>query len=147
MWLARSSDLKHWGQHVFLLGGLGRWESGRIGAGAPPVWTPDGWLEIYHGNLRPRHAGEVGVYSAGAMLLDLEKPSRILRRTEGAFFEPTAEYERQGFVPHVVFPTGVVDTGEALLVYYGAADTCAAVVEFSRKELLASLRCRAGPGP
>jgi predicted GH43/DUF377 family glycosyl hydrolase len=140
MWLARSSDLNHWGQHEFLLGGLARWESGRIGAGPPPVRTSEGWLEIYHGNLRPRHAGEVGVYSAGALLLDLEMPNRVLRRTDGAFFEPTAEYEQQGFVPHVVFPTGVVDTGETLLVYYGAADTYTAVVEFSRAELCASLR-------
>ncbi len=125
---------------MFLFGGLGRWESGRIGAGTPPVRTPDGWLEIYHGNLRPRRAGEVGVYSAGAMLLDPEAPSRVLRRTEGAFFEPTAEYERQGFVPHVVFPTGIVETGATLLVYYGAADTYTAVVEFSLSELGAALR-------
>jgi beta-1,2-mannobiose phosphorylase / 1,2-beta-oligomannan phosphorylase len=140
MWLARSADLTHWGRHMFLFGCVGMWESGRIGAGTPPLRTPDGWLEIYHGNLLGRRPGDVGAYAAGAMLLDLESPSRVLRRSEGAFFEPTADYERQGFVPGVVFPTGVVETGETLLVYYGAADTCTAVVEFSRNELCSVLR-------
>ena len=42
---------------------------------------------------------------------------------------PEAEYEKEGFFPNVVFPTGAVaQDGQALLVYYGAADetTCAA---------------------
>jgi len=138
MWLARSADLVHWGRHTWLCGGVQAWEGGRIGAGPPPLRTPDGWLAIYHGSSRHR-LGEVGVYSAGAMLLDLEHPNRVLKRTRSAVFEPTADFERQGFVPGVAFPTGVVETGETLLVYYGAADTCTAVVEFSRAELKAVL--------
>ena len=47
-----------------------------------------------------------------------------------------AWYERQGFVPNVVFPTGIVEQGENVLVYYGAADTCTAVVEFSLREMM-----------
>jgi len=49
-------------------------------------------------------------------------------------------YEHQGFVPNVVFPTGIVDQGETVLVYYGAVDTCTAVVEFSLEEILQQLR-------
>jgi beta-1,2-mannobiose phosphorylase / 1,2-beta-oligomannan phosphorylase len=138
MWLARSTDLMHWGRHKFLWGGLQAWESGRIGAGTPPLRTPGGWLAIYHGCQRHRF-GEVGVYSAGAMLLDLEQPHRILRRTEQAFFTPVADFERTGFIPGVVFPTGVVETKGTILVYYGASDTYTAVVEFSRAELCAML--------
>jgi beta-1,2-mannobiose phosphorylase / 1,2-beta-oligomannan phosphorylase len=136
MWLARSPDLVHWGQNDFLFGGRQAWESGRIGAGPPPLRTPAGWLEIYHGNARGQRRGDVGIYSAGAMLLDLEQPNRVLKRTPEAFFEPTADFERQGFVGDVVFPTGIVETPETLLVYYGAADMCTAVVEFSRAELM-----------
>jgi beta-1,2-mannobiose phosphorylase / 1,2-beta-oligomannan phosphorylase len=139
IWLARSADLIHWGRHTYLSGGQATWESGRIGAGAPPFRTPEGWLEIYHGNLRGSCRGDVGIYSAGALLLDLEDPSRIVKRTPTAFFEPTADFERQGFIPGVVFPTGVVPTGDTLLVYYGAADACTAVVEFSLAELCGAL--------
>lgn len=140
MWMARSSDLFHWGRHEPLSFGGGAWETGRVGAGPPPIRTPEGWLAIYHGNRRPTQAGEVGVYSAGALLLDLEDPARVVKRTPGAFFAPTTDFERFGFVPDVVFPTGIVEAGESLLVYYGAADSCSAVVEFSSAELLAALR-------
>ena len=138
MWLARSPDLTHWGRNEHLHGGSGAWETGRIGAGPPPLWTADGWLALYHGNRRPTRPGDVGAYAAGALLLDPEDPARVLRRTPEAVMEPTADFERHGFVPDVIFPTGVVETGETLLVYYGAADTRTAVVEFARGELLAA---------
>jgi beta-1,2-mannobiose phosphorylase / 1,2-beta-oligomannan phosphorylase len=35
MWIARSPDLKHWGEHQPLYRGQSAWESGRVGAGAP----------------------------------------------------------------------------------------------------------------
>jgi predicted GH43/DUF377 family glycosyl hydrolase len=136
MWIARSSDLIHWGRHECLHGGGALWETGRVGAGTPPLRTSDGWLEIYHGNRQPSHKGEVGMYSTGVLLLDLENPARIRRRTAASIFEPTAEFERQGFVPDVVFPTGAVETPGSYLVYYGAADSCSAVVEFRRDEIL-----------
>jgi predicted GH43/DUF377 family glycosyl hydrolase len=81
----------------------------------------------------------VGKYSTGALLLDLQNPAHILRRTPESMFEPTADFERFGFVPDVVFPTGIIETKETFLVYYGAADTCTAVVEFSRDELMERL--------
>ncbi len=139
MWVARSSDLVRWGRHECLHSGDAEWETGRVGAGTPPVPVDAGWLEIYHGNRRPTRPGEVGRYSTGLLLLDRENPARILRRTSGSVFEPTADFERQGFVPDVVFPTGIVEDGGSYLVYYGAADSCTAVVEFSRDEVLAAL--------
>jgi beta-1,2-mannobiose phosphorylase / 1,2-beta-oligomannan phosphorylase len=141
MWIAFSPDLLHWGGHQRFLGGTGTWDQGRIGAGAPPFRTQLGWIEIYHGNSRrPGDAG-VGTYSAGLLLLDSETPWRVLA-TSGAIFVPEADYESTGFVPNVVFPTGVVEQGDKILVYYGAADTCTAVVELSRQEMLDSLLIR-----
>jgi predicted GH43/DUF377 family glycosyl hydrolase len=139
MWVARSPDLIHWGRHAPLHGGGSDWETGRVGAGTPPVRVADGWIEIYHGNRRSTRPGEVGMYSTGALLLDASDPARILRRTGASIFEPSADFERRGFVPDVVFPTGIAETGDSFLVYYGAADCCTAVVEFDRRELLASL--------
>ncbi|MBN1346772.1 MAG: glycoside hydrolase family 130 protein [Phycisphaerae bacterium] len=140
MWLARSPDLIHWGRNAYFLGGESGWQTGRIGAGTPPIRTDEGWLEIYHGNRRPTKPGDVGVYSAGAVLLDTDDPSRIVRHTDGAVMEPEADYEREGFVPNVVFPTGIVDRGDVYQVYYGAADAFTGVVEFSKRELLAALK-------
>jgi predicted GH43/DUF377 family glycosyl hydrolase len=60
--------------------------------------------------------------------------------TPEAILAPTQEFETTGFAPGVVFPTGVVEADDVLLVYYGAADTCTAVAALSRAELLATLR-------
>jgi predicted GH43/DUF377 family glycosyl hydrolase len=136
MWVARSPDLIHWGAHAPLDVSGGQWQSGRVGAGTPPVRVPGGWLAIYHGNRHPTRLGEVGAYYAGAILLNADDPARVLRRSPGPFFVPEADFEVAGFVPNVVFPTGVVQDGETLLVYYGAADAFTAVAEFSLRELL-----------
>jgi predicted GH43/DUF377 family glycosyl hydrolase len=136
MWSAMSPDLIHWGSHAPLALSGGHWQSGRVGAGPPPVRAADGWLVIYHGNSRPANPGEVGTYYAGAVLLNGNDPAKVLRRTEYPFFGPLAEFEVQGFVPNVVFPTGLVRDRDTLLVYYGAADSVTAVVEFSERELL-----------
>jgi predicted GH43/DUF377 family glycosyl hydrolase len=139
MWIARSPDLIHWGRHECLHGGGGEWETGRVGAGTPPVRVDGGWLEIYHGNRQPTRPGEVGTYATGILRLDQHDPARVLGRSAASVFEPTADYERQGFVPDVVFPTGIVESADSYLVYYGAADCCTAVVEFSKDEVLSSV--------
>jgi beta-1,2-mannobiose phosphorylase / 1,2-beta-oligomannan phosphorylase len=139
MWVARSPDLVHWGAHAPLAIAGGEWQSGRVGAGPPPVRVPEGWLAIYHGNRRPSGPGDVGAYTAGALLLDADDPAKVLRQTAEPFFRPEAAFEATGFVPNVVFPTGVVQDGEVLLVHYGAADTVTAVAEFALQELLAMM--------
>jgi predicted GH43/DUF377 family glycosyl hydrolase len=135
MWLASSPDLVHWGNQQYFLGGSSIWDIGRVGAGTPPLRTPAGWLEIYHGNSRREEEKGIGVYSGGLLLMDAADPRRIIGAS-GQLFVPETDYERQGFVPNVVFPTGIVPQDDSLLVYYGAADTCAAIVEFSMDEIL-----------
>jgi predicted GH43/DUF377 family glycosyl hydrolase len=135
MWLASSPDLRDWGAHQPFLGGSAAWDIGRIGAGTPPIRTPEGWLEMYHGNSKQQEDIGIGAYSAGLLLLDLEQP-HLIRGAAGQVFLPETDYEREGFVPNVVFPTGIVQQGENVLVYYGAADTSTAVVEFSLAEML-----------
>lgn len=139
MWAARSPNLTHWGAHVPLAISGGAWQSGRVGAGPPPVRVAEGWLAIYHGNRQPTRAGEVGTYYGGALLLDPAEPARVLRRTIEPFFRPDADFEVTGFVPNVVFPTGVILDGDTVLVYYGAADEVTAFAEFSLKELLGAM--------
>ena len=135
IWLASSPDLLHWGRHERLLGGGDEWDLGRIGGGAPPIKTKAGWLEFYHGNSKREAEKNVGTYSGGLLLLDLQDPRKILGRC-GQIFVPETDFEREGFVPNVVFPTGIVTQGDSALVYYGAADTFVGLVEFSLREML-----------
>ena len=147
IWLAQSHDLIHWGGHVPLFTGRHPWEGDRIGAGTPPLLTDEGWLLLYHGSSRcssDAPEGEVGVYSAGLVLLDRDDPSRVLARSSEPMMIPTNTYETTGFVPNVVFPTALIHSraskaGENLDVYYGAADTSIAFAQFSKQALLDSL--------
>ncbi|RLC80948.1 MAG: glycosidase [Chloroflexi bacterium] len=104
------------------------WESRKIGAGPPPLKTEEGWLLIYHG------VDEDRAYRAGAALLDLEEPWRVIARTPEPILEPEEEYEKEGDVPNVVFPEGAIILGDELFIFYGAADKvcCAASVNLSR---------------
>ncbi len=138
MWLASSPDLLHWGQHQHLAIPHQDWQSGRIGAGPPPIRVPGGFLSLYHGNRSSKRSGEVGEYAAGALLLDANDPSRVLTSTTEPFLRPELEFEQSGFVANVVFPTGTVIDGEQLLVYYGAADTVTAVAAFDLGEFIAA---------
>lgn len=139
MWVARSPDLQHWGQHECLYSGCDDWESDKVGAGAPPLAVDEGWLEIYHGVRRSTRPDEVGAYSAGALLLDRENPTHILKRSRGPIMQPSANFERTGFVANVVFPTGLIECDDLLQLYYGAADACIGVVKFSKRDLLEAL--------
>ena len=141
IWLAKSPDLIHWGEQQHFLGGSTEWDIGRIGAGTPPIRTEAGWLAIYHGNSKREEEKGIGIYSGGLLLLDLENPCNI-RGASGRVFLPQTDFEIQGFVPNVVFPTGIVQQGDSLLVYYGAADTSTALVEFSLTEALGFVKPR-----
>ena len=107
-----------------------------IGAGCPPIETAEGWLVIYHG-VHDRAAGYV--YSACVALLDLENPSKEIARLPHALFKPELEYEVEGYVHNVVFPTGTALFDDKLYIYYGAADDQIAVASVSLKDLITEL--------
>jgi predicted GH43/DUF377 family glycosyl hydrolase len=140
MWIARSPDLVDWGSHRYLFAGSGDWEGGRVGAGAPPFAVPEGWLEIYHGNRQPEFVGEIGAYCGGAMLLAKDDPGRVLKVSSQPILEPQLEFEKEGFVAKVVFPTGVLEDDDRLLIYYGASDKYCAMAEVSRRDVMRSLK-------
>ncbi len=95
-------------------------ENRNVGGGCPPIETPYGWLLIYHA-VEDTKKGKV--YHAGAALLDLNNPQRVLGRLKKPLFSPTAPWEKTGITKNVVFPTGAIIKGENLIIYYGAADT------------------------
>ncbi|MCM2375043.1 glycoside hydrolase family 130 protein [Aporhodopirellula aestuarii] len=140
IWLARSPDMIHWGRHEFVLGGVHAWEGDRVGSGTPPILCDEGWLTLYHGSTRSTSVGTVGCYSAGALLLDRDQPGRVLGRSSEPIMQPTTAFELNGFVPNVVFPTAMLDRGDELQVFYGAADACVASACFSKQSVLDSLQ-------
>jgi predicted GH43/DUF377 family glycosyl hydrolase len=135
MWMARSGDLRRWGDHCPLYRGSGNaWDGARVGAGPPPLFYQGQWWLIYHGSTRSA-PGTVGSYAAGAVVLDGASPQRVVGYTPQPIMQPEFDYEQCGFVPRVVFPTGCVQRAGRLWVYYGAADTCTAVAELSMEAL------------
>jgi beta-1,2-mannobiose phosphorylase / 1,2-beta-oligomannan phosphorylase len=139
IWLAQSPDLTHWGQHACLCRTRPRlWDSARVGAGAAPIKTEQGWLVIYHG------ADARNRYCLGALLLDLQNPRRVLARSRDPIMEPLADYEQVGFFGQVVFTNGHVLDGDELTVYYGAADRVICGARFSVSEVLQRVLADAG---
>ncbi len=122
--LSRSDDLISWStpEQVLQPRDGAWWDSLRIGIGPPPLRTEHGWLLVYHG-VKQTVAGDV--YRVGLALLDLDEPTRVLRRLPGWVLAPLAPYERAGDVPNVVFPCGLLhdEASDELRLYYGAADT------------------------
>lgn len=111
-------------------------EDAFIGGGCPPIETEQGWIMIYHGV----HDTATGyIYSACAALLDLDNPSKMIARLPYALFVPEFDYELDGVVNRVVFPTGTALFDDTLYVYYGATDKCVAVASMSLKELIDEL--------
>lgn len=100
------------------------WDSKKVGAGAPPIKTKDGWLFIYQsvGYQDP------GRYKIGAMMLDANDPTKVLYRANNPLVSPDEGYENAGHKAGVVYPCGAVVKDGKLIVYYGGADSvvCAA---------------------
>jgi predicted GH43/DUF377 family glycosyl hydrolase len=137
IWLSWSPDQRHWGDHAVLLAARegSWWDAHKIGLSAPPLHTTEGWLLLYHG-VRITAAGTI--YRLGLALLDSDHPDRVLARSSEWIFGPDAPYERAGDVGQVVFSCGwlLLDDGDTLRIYYGAADTCVCVATASLAALL-----------
>jgi len=133
IWIRFSDDLLTWTEpSTLLIGGIsGSWEE-KTGGSTPPLKTDKGWLVLYHGV----ENGGCGHYRVGAVLLDLNDPTKILARTKTPILEPEEWYEMEGFYKGCVFPTGNVIVDETLYVYYGAADKYVGLATCNLNELL-----------
>lgn len=139
IWVARSVDLRSWGNHEFVAEARqGRWDDARIGGGAVPfrarIRGRDAWLAIYHGV-----SSSPFEYSLGALALDLHDPTRVVGRSRAPIMRPEAGYEREGFFGGVVFTCGTLVDDDRVRVYYGAADGVTAVADLSLEHIVAGL--------
>jgi len=125
----------HFKKHIFLIPKYVH-EVSYIGSGCPPVETEHGWLIIYHGVKDMIKGYE---YSCCAALMDLKDPKIEIARLPYPLFKPELDYELNGDVDDVCFPTGTVIIGDTLYIYYGAADELIACASVSLSGLLTEL--------
>lgn len=142
VWISESDDLLHWGNPRCILEEAQQpgWDSGKVGAGPPPLETEHGWFLIFHG-VRP--VGDSWEYRFGLALLDKDDPSKLITRWPEWVFGPQEPYEMRGSGNGVVFPTGLVIKDHKLLVYYGAGDTSVALTT-AKTEMLRQFGQKAG---
>ncbi len=147
IWISFSPDLKHWGNHTVVLKAKRGpwWDATKIGISPPLIETKEGWLMMYHG-VKFTTAGSI--YRVGLALLDLDDPTKCLRRGDNWILGPETEYERTGDVGSAVFPCGftIDDDGDTMNLYYGAADTCIALARGSITGMLDWLGMHSTPG-
>lgn len=135
IWCQESPDLIHWGRPRLVLKPWAHWNTVKIGP-TPPIKTKDGWLEIIHGVC----GGPAGQrYSLGAVLLDLNDPTKVIGRCNDYIITPDRDYEFQGICPNVIFACGAIADYEEdrLRIYYGAADTSICLATGSLSEIVA----------
>ena len=123
IFLSESPDMVYWGKHRHVMGRSSEWwESVKIGGGAAPIETTEGWLLFYHGVTGTCNGL---VYSIGGAILDIDNPSKVLYRCENFLLTPEEWYEERGFVPNVCFPCATIHDSESgkIALYYGCADS------------------------
>jgi len=131
--VALSESLNHWGRSTTVQVPQWDWELLQLGNCGSPIETDEGWLVLTHG------VGPMRTYSLGALLLDLEDPTRLLASTAHPILTPAPE-EQDGYVPNVVYSCGALLLGDDLILPYGIADRSISVASISCSMLLASMR-------
>ena len=135
IWISYSPDLRFWGESQLIMRPVPyHWDEMKIGPGAPPIKTGQGWLAIYHGVFQTM-AG--AVYRLGVALHDLENPAKILGVGDSWILQPEDPWERTGYVPNVVFSCGAVAEPDGTVkIYWGGADTVMCVGEANITDLV-----------
>lgn len=111
------------------------WHKRTRSAATPPIKTKDGWLLLYHAMDKDGSSK----YKLGAMLLDLNDPSRVLYRAISPILEPEEWYEND-YKPGVIYASGAIVKDGILFVYYGGGDKYIAVATIDLDILLDSIK-------
>jgi predicted GH43/DUF377 family glycosyl hydrolase len=132
LYLMLSDDRHFWSDPKLLLQPSRPWEFVKIGNCGSPIETDAGWLVLTHG------VGPMRKYCIGAMLLDLQDPSKVIGRLNEPLLEP-APTGRNGYVPNVVYTCGALVHGSRLVLPYGMNDTETTIVTIDLETLLTAL--------
>lgn len=127
-----SDNLHYWNDPKMLMGPQEVWESVKVGNCGSPIETEAGWLVITHG------VGPMRKYCIGAVLLDLEDPTKVIGRLKKPLISPEG-VEREGYVPNVVYSCGSLVHGDKLILPYAMSDKFTAIASVDLAELLGVL--------
>jgi predicted GH43/DUF377 family glycosyl hydrolase len=130
--LAASDDAVGWDPLTTIQSPQEAWELIQLGNCGPPIETDAGWLVLTHG------VGPMREYGMGAILLDLDDPTRVLGRLSRPLLAPRAD-ERNGYVPNVVYSCGGLVHQDTLVLPYGASDAVIRIALVDLGALLAEL--------
>ena len=128
-----SDDLYNWNSKKILTIPEHSWELVQMGNCGSPIETDEGWLVITHG------VGPIRKYSIGAILLDLNDPTKMIGRLKQPILDPN-EMEREGYVPNVVYSCGGIIHNDQLVLPYAISDYLTSFAIVNLKELLQELK-------
>ena len=109
------------------------WEALQLGNCGPPIETEAGWLVLTHG------VGPMRTYRIGAILLDLEEPTRVIGRLRQPLLSPGPD-EQNGYVPNVVYSCGALVHNETLVLPYGIGDAAVGIATVPLPDLFTELK-------
>jgi predicted GH43/DUF377 family glycosyl hydrolase len=130
--ISTSDSLNHWPNAVPIQDATETWELVQLGNCGAPIELEEGWLVLTHG------VGPMRTYGIGALLLDLEDPSRVIGRLRLPLLAPNAE-ERDGYVPNVVYSCGSLLHRDTLYIPYGISDNSIGCATVGLNDLLERL--------
>lgn len=131
LWISFSDDLKYWGEYKPLLQPYTNWNADRI-CPTPPIKTKEGWLVVYHGV-------KEGRYSIGALLLDLDDPTKIVAKGKSPILTPNVDFEYKGHTAKSSVDTcgAIVDEqADEIRIYYCGAGMSIGMAKGKLSELL-----------
>jgi predicted GH43/DUF377 family glycosyl hydrolase len=130
--IAFSDNLHRWEESHACQIPTASWEVLQLGNCGSPIETEAGWLVLTHG------VGPMRTYNIGALLLDLDDPTRIVGQLREPLLSPNSD-EQDGYVPNVVYSCGALLHAGTLVLPYGIGDSAIAVATVPLDELLTAL--------
>jgi predicted GH43/DUF377 family glycosyl hydrolase len=132
LFLLKSDSIRCWDNAKLIIEPKYDWEFMQIGNCGSPLLTEEGWLLLTHG------VGPMRRYCMGAVLLDLNDPSKVVARLKQPLLSPLEE-ERSGYVPNVVYSCGALIHRDMLVIPYGISDMAAGFAIVNLQELMSNL--------
>ncbi len=133
LYLMYSDKVHYWENPKLLREPKFYWECIQIGNSGSPLKTDKGWLLFTHG------VGPVRMYTVGAILLDLEDPSKVIGEIDEPILIPE-EGERNGYVPNVVYSCGSLIHNDHIIMPYAMSDTRSGIVTFKLNDILGRMK-------
>ena len=128
-----SDNLYKWEKFEQLQTPKESWQFVQLGNCGSPIETDEGWLLITHA------VGKFREYSIGALLLDLDNPSKVIGSLKTPLLEPNAE-EREGYVPNVLYSCGSLVHNENLIIPYAMSDSYTGFAKVNLSDLTETIK-------